>query len=117
MKNTRFLALIWVPRVFGILFIVFISLFALDVFSEGFDFQDTAIPLFMHLIPTIVLTIALILAWRQKLAGALLYIGFGSWYLMEMMGKFQPLVYLVMAGIPIVLSALFVIGWAFDKKS
>jgi hypothetical protein len=43
----------WLPRVSAILFILFISVFALDVFTE----PNWALALFMHLIPSFILII------------------------------------------------------------
>jgi hypothetical protein len=109
--------LIWIPRVAGVLFILFISLFALDVFSESYESGKTLIALFVHLIPTLILSIALILAWKQKLPGALLFIAFGIWYLFEMWGKFPWVVYMVMAGTPILVGGLFLGRWKINKRS
>jgi len=51
MKKKTKKALYWAPRIIAILFIVFISLFALDVFIEGYGFWETIVALFMHLVP------------------------------------------------------------------
>ena len=50
--------LFWSPRVLTILFALFLSLFALDVFEEDRDFWGTALALFMHLIPTWIVLMA-----------------------------------------------------------
>ena len=44
--------LYWVPRILCILFAAFISLFALDVFGEGYGFWHSVLTLMVHLIPT-----------------------------------------------------------------
>ena len=36
MKSTLF----WIPRIAGILFILFISIFALDIFGQGYSFWE-----------------------------------------------------------------------------
>ena len=77
MKNLLY----WTPRVLVILFTAFISLFALDVFMEGYTFLETLIALFMHLIPTFLLIIVLIIAWRWERVGGLLFIGLGLLFL------------------------------------
>ena len=69
--------LYWTPRVLIILFAAFISLFALDVFDAGYTFWETAFALFMHLIPTFLLIIALVIAWKWERVGGLLFIGLG----------------------------------------
>jgi len=50
--------------ILGFLFAVFVSLFALDVFDVGYSFWETVFALGMHLIPTGILLVALILSWR-----------------------------------------------------
>lgn len=60
--------------------IAFVSLFALDVFGEGLGFWETLAHLFMHLIPTFVLVIMLIVAWRWEWAGALLFTVAGMFF-------------------------------------
>ena len=56
--------LYWAPRALSIAFILFLSLFALDVFSEGYGFWQTLLALAIHLIPSMVLTVGVLLAWR-----------------------------------------------------
>ena len=73
-------ALFWTPRALSILFIAFLSLFALDVFGEHSGFWQTALALTMHLIPSFVLIAALVLAWRWEWIGAALYGAAGLLY-------------------------------------
>ena len=47
----------WSPRVLSILFALFLSIFALDVFSEGYAFAETILALLMHLIPTALISV------------------------------------------------------------
>jgi hypothetical protein len=69
--------LFWKPRIAGILFVLFISIFALDVFDAGYGFWETLLALFMHLLPSIALAIAVALAWRRwEWIGAVLFRGF-----------------------------------------
>jgi hypothetical protein len=65
----------WLPRILSILFIAFISLFALDVFSEGYVWYEFIVALIMHLIPTIILASLLIIAWKEELLGAAIFYG------------------------------------------
>jgi hypothetical protein len=108
--------LFWTPRLFSILFILFLSLFALDVFGEGYGFWETVLALFMHLIPSLILVAALILAWRWEWIGAVLFIGFGVLYLVTTWGRFDWIAYLVIAGVPILVGVLFLIGWIARKQ-
>ncbi len=61
--------LFWTPRILSILFILFISMFALDIFEAEYGFWGTIIGLFMHLIPSFTLIILLAIAWRWEKTG------------------------------------------------
>ena len=106
----------WTPRILSILFILLISLFALDVFGEGYNFWETALALFIHLTPTIVLIIILLLAWRWEWIGTLAFIGAGIFYLLAAKGQYWS-AYLIIAGIPILIGILFLVGWLVKRKS
>jgi hypothetical protein len=108
--------LYWTPRVASILFVLFISLFALDVFDTGAGFWETLLALVIHLVPSFILIVALILAWKLEWIGALLYIGFAGWYIIEMWGQFPWTVYLLLAGIPFVIGAFFAVNWFLRGK-
>lgn len=69
--------LYWLPRVLGILYIFFVSMFALDVFEENLGFWGTTVALFMHLIPSFILTAMLVIAWKFKKTGALVFLAGG----------------------------------------
>jgi hypothetical protein len=60
MNKTTKRVLFWTPRIVCILFAIFISLFAVDVFSAGYSLPKTILALLMHLIPTGVIVIVLI---------------------------------------------------------
>jgi hypothetical protein len=66
--------LYWIPRVLTILFALFISIFALDVFGEGYNVGETILALLIHLVPTFIVIIALVIAWRWERIGAILFI-------------------------------------------
>lgn len=72
--------LYWAPRVLGLLFAAFLSLFALDAFSEALT-RDAVWPaLLMHLLPAIAVGIVVAVAWRYELAGAILFAAAGAAY-------------------------------------
>jgi len=70
--------LFWTPRVLCILFAIFLSLFSLDVFSEGYGFWETILALLIHLVPVYIVVIALVIAWRWEWVGASLFITLDS---------------------------------------
>jgi hypothetical protein len=103
-------ALRWAPRVLGILFATFISLFALDVFSEGYSFWETVLSLLMHLIPTGILLVVLALSWRWEWVGGILFSALGILYLIAARGAY-PVIW-----VPLFLEgALFVMSWRYSS--
>ena len=99
------------PRSICVIFALFLSLFALDVFTEGYGFWDTLVALFMHLIPTFLVLVALGLAWRWEWVGALLFSALGIAYLVMAWGKFEWFTVLTIAGPMFLVAALFLAGW------
>ena len=74
----------WLPRVLGIFFCLFISIFAFDVFGEGYGFWETALALIMHLVPTALALAALLIAWRWGIIGGAIYILLALFYVIVM---------------------------------
>lgn len=66
--------LYWTPRILGIIFILFLAVFALDVFIPGKSIDYYVPALFMHLIPNFILAAVLILAWKHEKIGGTLFI-------------------------------------------
>lgn len=100
-------AIRWSARGLGILFALFLSLFALDVFTEYTDAADIAKALMIHLIPTFLVLVVLILAWRWELIGAITFTILGMAYIVTSLGQFPFSTYLLIAGPPIVIGMLF----------
>lgn len=70
MKNIFY----WLPRILSLLFVAFLSLFALDVFSE-YQGWELIIALAIHLIPSFVLLVTAIIAWKFDLVGVVVFLG------------------------------------------
>ncbi|MBU2576484.1 MAG: hypothetical protein KKF50_02070 [Nanoarchaeota archaeon] len=77
----KFKFLYWTPRILSIIFILFISMFSLDIFEMNLGFWGTIVGLFMHLIPSFVLIIILIFAWRYEWLGGVVFILAGVFYM------------------------------------
>ena len=106
----------WLPRILCILFAVFVSIFALDVFGEGYGFWETIVALIMHLVPTAIILIALAIAWRWEWIGAILFAALGAWYVIMAWGKFDWITYLLIAGPLFLIGALFLVNWLFREE-
>src|SRR5689334_939618 len=106
----------WTPRILGILFVLFISIFAADVFGEGHSFWETLVALFMHLLPSFILLAAVMLAWRWAWVGTLTFWGFAIVYLIVAGGTFPFSVYVLMVGWPLLIGTLFLFDWFWERR-
>jgi len=114
MKTTIQKAIFWTPRILCIAFILFLALFALDVFEYNRGFWDTALALLMHLIPNFFLTLILILSWKWEWIGGILFNAAGVFYLVAV--RHQDIyAYIFISGPAFLIGILFLAGW-FAKK-
>jgi hypothetical protein len=111
MKTPYKQLLYWTPRILGLLFAAFISLFALDVFDGKHGFWETALALAMHLIPTAILLALLALSWRWEWIGAIVFPALGVFYIVQFWQRFHWSVYVVIAGPLFLLGILFLFNW------
>lgn len=64
----------WSPRVIVILSILFVSIFAFDSFSSNNSIWKQLLEFLIHLIPSYILLIALLIAWKFELIGGIIFI-------------------------------------------
>lgn len=105
--------LFWSPRVLGILIAVFVSLFALDVFGEGYSTVETIVALAMHLIPTLVILIVLGIAWRWEWIGGFLFVALGVLYITLFWEPSNLPAYLVISGPLFLTGILFLLDGCY----
>lgn len=105
--------IIWIPRALGLLFVAFISLFALDVFGEGAALKDVLVGLFMHLIPSFLILIGIFVAWKRPVVGGLALMGLGAVALGFYGTEAAPVVAVPLA----VLGVLFVLSGFYIGKA
>ena len=110
--------LYWAPRVLCIVTAMFLSLFALDVFNEGKGFQDTAVAFFMHLLPTTIILVLLILSWRREWIGGGLFILLGVIYVVwawdKPFGRWST--FAIIAGPLLLTGVLFLLNWRYRAE-
>jgi hypothetical protein len=110
-------AVYWTPRVVSVAFIGFLSLFALDVFQGGRGVWQTVVALGIHLIPSAVLAVAVILAWRWEWIGAALFGAAGAFYIAWVAGNARLAVATkfiwcaTIAGPALIIAALYLASW------
>ncbi len=118
MSNFSKRLLFWTPRILSILFIAFLSLFALDVFDGRHSFWQTVLAFIIHQIPVLVLIFALILAWQWEWIGAALYAAAGLLYIWWIVffqrhipPAARPIAILTIAGPALIIAVLFLANW------
>jgi hypothetical protein len=116
MKANARRLLFWAPRVLCMFFAIFLSLFALDVFGEGYGFWKTILALLIHLVPVYIVVIVLIIAWRWEWVGATVYIALALFYLVSSWGRFHWSAYLGISGPLIVIGVLFLFNWMYRER-
>ena len=114
----------WTPRILSIIFILFLMLFSLDVFSMGLGFWQAIWALFIHNIPALVLLAVLLVSWKYEIVGGIAFILAGIFYIAMILTNAIATgfewYYLSWAaqisGVAFLIGILFLIGWFKKKK-
>lgn len=109
----------WMPRVLSVLGIAFLSLFSLDVFDGTSNVGQMLVGFLMHNIPTFVLLVVTVLAWKRDIVGAVGFIGAGLLYIALLINN--ALTYgfhgyyigwaLTLSGPAFLIGTLYLVGW------
>jgi hypothetical protein len=106
----------WSPRVLLVAFALFLSVFALDVFGTRLGLWQTAVALFMHLLPTLLLLLLVALAWRRSWLGALVCLGLAVLYAATTGRRFHWSAIAAISG-PLLLTALlYLASWTAQRR-
>lgn len=112
--------LYWFPRIVSLLFVAFLMLFSLDVFGEGLSFWQTALALFMHNVPALILLIAVVISWKYEIVGGVVFILAGLLYIVLIcLGEFEwyKLAWAVqISGPAFAVGILYILGWLKKKN-
>jgi len=90
-------------RAFAILFIIMTALFALDINKFSW------LALLMHLLPTLILLIILLISLKYEKLGGVLWILAAIAYMVIAWGNVPWLAYLVMSGPAVIIGTLFLL--------
>jgi len=115
----------WTPRILAIMFILFLSLFSLDVFEGNYGFWGTILGLFMHNIPTLILLVVLLISWKREIVGGIVFCLAGLLYIARL--AFTAITNppfhwyylswsLTIAGPALLIGILFLVGWSKKRK-
>ena len=108
--------LFWSPRVICILFAGFLAMFAADVFGEHYSPGQLVVALFMHLVPTWLVLLALAVAWRWEWVGAVLFFGLAVAYVVSVHDRAQWEWYVFIAGPAVLVGLLFLLNWRYRAE-
>lgn len=96
------------------LYAIFISLFALDVFEEGKAFWETSSDLLVHLIPSFLLVAFLAISWRREWIAGSIFILSGAAYMIMNLDHKQWI--LAISGPLFLIGTLFLLDWNRRKS-
>ena len=116
MSRTGERLLYWAPRVLGVAYAVFISIFALDVFGENLPLGKLVIALAVHLIPTTIIVVVLALAWKWEWVGFVGFVALGLLYMWMSRLRFQVIAYLIISGPAFLIGLLFLANRLWRRK-
>jgi hypothetical protein len=103
--------------VLAIVFIVFLLLFGLDVFSENAPFIRKLGGFFMHSIPSFILLLILFISWKKPLIGGSIFILFSIAFTLHFR-TYRSLPTFLLFALPVVLAGiLFIALDLIAKKS
>ena len=101
--------LFWAPRLLTIAFAIFLSAFALDVFSEKQPLGKLLLALLIHLIPAAIILLVLAFAWHWEWVGTVVFAGLGIFYWLRNLR--HPNWIVVISGPLFLIAALFLVNW------
>lgn len=101
--------LYWIPRILGIILVVF--WFSFIILSHGFSFTSL-----VESIVWITILITLLMAWNWELIGGILFFVWGLLYFLFALNKFPISAQLIITLPLVILGVLFILDYYFNKK-
>ncbi|MGE5654857.1 MAG: hypothetical protein ACM3ZQ_11475 [Bacillota bacterium] len=100
--------LIWLPRALAIMFILFISLFSLDVFDGEAPLLLRLGGFVVHSLPSILMGLILAVAWKRSALGGWLFLLFDALFTLRF-NLYQSVPTLLVLSLPITLIGILFI--------
>jgi hypothetical protein len=99
----------------GILYAFALLVFAADVFNNEQNIAQTFYDLLLHLIPTAVILLIVVVAYNRSLIGAIIFLVLGLMYIITGWANLHWTAHVLIAGPLLVLSALYITAWKSTK--
>ncbi|MGE0089589.1 MAG: hypothetical protein AB7S50_08985 [Bacteroidales bacterium] len=106
----------WLPRVLTIIYILFLALFAFDVFEGDQSVWKKSLGFLIHLAPNFLLIIILIISWKREWIAGILFNVLAIFYIVFFWGRFALSAYFVIAGPLFLTGILFFVNW-YQRKN
>ncbi|MCX5765850.1 MAG: hypothetical protein NTZ43_01315 [Gemmatimonadetes bacterium] len=106
MDRSQERALLWTPRVLGIVYALLVASFALEVFNEPGEMSDKLGSFLIRLSPAVLLGVAVALAWTLENWGGLLYLLVALIYPALHWGSMEWSQLALLSGVPVVIALL-----------
>ncbi len=102
-------ALNCLPRTIAVVYILFLSVFALDAFdAPGRDAR--AVAFLAHLVPSLLFAAALAVAWRRRAIGGLLFVALAVALTVRLRTDLEWANFVALSVPPVVAGALFILS-------
>lgn len=106
----------WSPRLAALLIILFVGLFSLDVFGMGGSPLEVLGAFLMHSIPSIVMLVVLVFAWKRPVVGFVAFLLVAAGFIVFFVRDIYALTNLLLFVLPLLLIAsLFYADWQWLK--
>ncbi len=104
----------WIPRICGLLMVLFIGMFALDAFDPHLTILRQILNFLVGLVPAYIVLATVIIGRKWDLAGCLIYLVLTLFYTFL---AYRHPVWLLGISLPLLsLSILFFISWYMKRK-
>lgn len=108
---------VWIPRVLIIAFIVFFSMFSLDAFSGNAPLLDKLAGFLIHMLPSLVMILFLVISWNRPVAAGVMFIVLGVVFTFFFNTYKQAASFFTISLIPMLTGLMFLIPSMIRRKS